>query len=111
MHHVFLVTVHRKPWRHKKAQGREQPTLRGADITKPGQRVGVYQMVSTQPGFVPQEKGNLTRARIWGVTIFVDYATNYVCTVLMRDFSAEATLAAKREFEHKCAIRGIKVQR
>ena len=29
----------------------------------------------------------------------------------MRDLSAEATLEAKREFEHRCSIRGIKVQR
>jgi hypothetical protein len=29
----------------------------------------------------------------------------------MRDLSAEATLEAKRDFEHKCAIRGVKVQR
>ena len=29
----------------------------------------------------------------------------------MRDLWAEATLEAKKEFEHKCAIRCVKVQR
>jgi hypothetical protein len=104
-------TAHRRPWRFKKAKDREESTLKGAAITKPGQCVGVDQMNSAQPGLLPQEKGALTRARIWGFTIFTDYATNYICIVLMRDFTAESTLEAKREFEHRCAVRGIKVQR
>jgi hypothetical protein len=98
-------TAHRKPWRSKKAKDREQSTLCGAAITKPGQCVAINQMVSAQ------EKGNLTRARVWGCAVFVDYATNYTCIILMRDMTAESTLAAKREFEHRCAIRGITVQR
>ena len=28
----------------------------------------------------------------------------------MRDFTAESTLAAKKEFEHRCAVRGVKVE-
>jgi hypothetical protein len=103
-------TAHRKPWRSKKAKDREQATLRGAKITKPGQVVSVDQIVSAQPGLLPQEKGQLTRSRIWGCTVFVDHFTNYVSIALMRDLSAEATLEAKRDFEHKCAIRGVKVQ-
>ena len=30
--------------------------------------------MSAQPGLVPQEKGQVTRARIWGATVFVDYS-------------------------------------
>lgn len=67
-------------------------------------------MVSAQPGLLPQDKGKLTRSRVWGVTVFVDYATNYMCTILMQDLSAESTLAAKHEFKQRCATRGIKVQ-
>jgi len=104
-------TAHRKPWRSKRSNAGGLSTLRGASITKPGQCVAIDQMVSAQPGLLPQEKGLLTRARIWGCTVFVDYATNYTCIILMRDLSAESTLAAKREFEHRCAIRGITVQR
>ena len=29
---------------------------------------------------------------------------------LMRDLNAESTLAAKKEFEHRCAVRGVKVE-
>ncbi len=79
--------------------------------SKPGQVVSVDQIVSAQPGLLPQEKGQLTRARVWGCTLFVDHFTNSVCIVLMRDLWAEATLEAKKEFEHKCAIRCVKVQR
>ncbi len=68
-------------------------------------------MVSAQPGLLPQEKGRLTRARIWGCTVFVDHATDYTCVILMHDFTAESTLAAKHEFEQKCKVRGIRVKR
>lgn len=41
----------------------------------------------------------------------VDYATNYMIIHLIRDDTSELALAAKHDFEHKCTIRGIKVQR
>ncbi len=43
--------------------------------------------------------------------IFVDYFTGFVYVAIMRDLTAESTLAAKKEFEHRCAIRGIGVER
>ena len=49
-------------------------------------------------------KGNLTRASIWACTLFFDYYTGYVFVALMRDLTAESTLAAKKEFEHRCAV-------
>ena len=67
-------------------------------------------MISAQPGLIPQEKGNLTRARIWACTLFVDYYTGYVFVALIRELTAESTLAAKKEFEHRCAVRGIRVK-
>ena len=67
--------VHRQPWRHKSSTKSSGGVLRSWDIIKPGQRVGTDQIVSAQPGLVPQEKGQMTRARIWGATVFVDSAT------------------------------------
>ena len=67
-------------------------------------------MISTQPGLIPQEKGNLTQARIWACTVFMDYYTGYVSVALMRDLTAESTLAAKKEFDHLCAVQGVKVK-
>ena len=104
-------TAHRRPWRTKKAKDREQATLKPATIQKAGDCVSVDQMVSAQPGLLPQAKGQLTRARVWGCTVFVDHATDYTCIVLMRDFTAESTMAAKYEFEQKCKVRGITVKR
>lgn len=103
-------TQHRSKWRTRSSANSKKPSLRRKDLTKPGQCVGVDQMISAQPGLIPQEKGNLTRARIWACTIFVDYYTGYVFVALMRDLTAESTLAAKKEFEHRCAVRGIRVQ-
>ena len=61
-------------------------------------------MISAQPGLVPQEKGQLTCAQIWACMVFIDYATNYMFIALMRNLSAELTLAAKGEFELRCAL-------
>ena len=67
-------------------------------------------MISAQPGLIPQEKVNLNRARIWACTVFVDYYTGYVFLALMRDLTVESTLAAKKDFEHRCAVQGVKVK-
>ena len=40
----------------------------------------------------------------------MDYYTGYVFVALMRDLTAELTLAANKEFEHRCAVRGVKVE-
>ena len=56
------------------------------------------------------KKGNLTRARIWYCTVFVEYYSGYVFVALMMDLTAESTLAAKKEFEHRCAVWGVKVE-
>jgi len=70
--------------------------------------IAVDQLISAQPGLVPQERGSMTRARIWAATIFVDFATRYVYVALMRDQSGEATLEAKAAFEHHCATRDVR---
>ena len=61
--------AHRRLWRHKSSTTSTGGVLRSADITKPGQRVGTDQIVLAQPGLVPQEKVQMTRARIWGATV------------------------------------------
>ena len=101
---------HRKPWRFKRTSDGTKSTLRGEDISKPGQRVGIDQLISAQPGLVPQEKGILTRARIWAATVFVDYVTGYIHVGLMTDQSGEATLQAKHNFEHLSATRGVNIK-
>ena len=67
-------------------------------------------MVSAQPGLVPQEKGQMTRAKIWGATVFVDHATKWVKVQLMRDTSGDSTLEAKQAFKNAAAVRGVKIK-
>ena len=99
---------HRKPWRHKgSATG---GILRGKDISQPGERVSTDQIVSAQPGLVPQDKGQLTRSRIWGATIFVDHATKWIKVHLMQNATGDETLEAKESFEHASSTRGVHVQ-
>ena len=76
-------TQHRSNWRSGSSANSKKSSLRKEDLKQPGQCVGVDQMISAQPDLIPQEKGNLTRARIWACTIFVDYYTGYVFVAMM----------------------------
>ena len=102
--------AHRRPWRSKSTKDGKTSVLRSPEVKQPGQCIAVDQIVSAQPGLVPQDKGQLTRSRIWGCTVFVDYAESLVSVILMRDLGTESTMAAKQEFEDKCATRGVRVQ-
>ena len=56
--------------------------------------------MSAQPSLVPQEKGIMTRARIWVATVFIDYVTGYVHVGVIQYQSCEETLQAKHNFKH-----------
>ena len=102
--------AHKRPWRFKKTKHGEASTLRGEKITKPGETIGVDQLISAQPGLVPQEKGMMTRAQIWAATVFICYVTGYIHVGLMTDQSGDQTLQCKHDFEHKCATRGVDIK-
>ena len=109
---VFCLfgTAHRKPWRFKKTKDGHTSTLRGDDISGPGNTDGVNQLISAHPGLFPQEKVILTQARIWAATVCIDYVTGYVHVALMTDQSGESTLQAKHDYEHLSATRNVKVK-
>ncbi len=56
-------------------------------------------MVSAQPGLVPQMLGFLTSEQIWGITMFVDHATDWTYRHLMTSLKLSETLLAKHAFE------------
>ena len=87
---------HCSNWRFKSSKHGKDSVLRKEDLSEPGQCVGVNQIISAQPGLIPQEKGDLTRGRIWSCTISVDYFTGFVFVALVRDLTAKSTLAAKK---------------
>jgi hypothetical protein len=57
------------------------------------------QMVSVQPGLIPQMAGYLINICIWGATVFVDHFSDYVYVAIMHDLGLDETLLAKSSFE------------
>ena len=49
----------------------------------------------------------MTQARIWGDTVFVDYATRWVKVHLMQDTSGDSTLEANEAFELDCMTQNV----
>ena len=49
----------------------------------------------------------MTRARIWGATVFVDYASRWVKVHIMQDATGESTLESKNAFERDCMTRNV----
>jgi hypothetical protein len=84
--------------------------LRGPTLSWPGEEVGTDQIVSAQPGLVPQEKGQLTRACIWGATVFIDYYSGKVKVYLMQDASSESTIEAKHAFERDLMSHDVQIK-
>ena len=99
--------AHRRPWRHKSSTTSTGGVLRSADITNNEQRVGTDHIVLAQPGLVPQEKVQMTRARIWGANVFVDCASRWVKVHLMQDAAGDSTLEANNPFEQDCMTRNV----
>ncbi len=93
-------TAHRCPWCTK---GKKSGSIQKLDQTKPGDGVSVDQIISTQPGLIPQMAGFLTSKWIWGCTTFVNHVSNYIHVHLMKDFTIIETFLAKLEFEKLCA--------
>ncbi|KAL7461134.1 hypothetical protein ACHAXS_001562, partial [Conticribra weissflogii] len=68
-------------------------------------------MVSAQPSLVPQMTGFLTNERIWGVTLFVDHASDWTYGHLMRSLDLSETLLAKQAYEKLAASAGHSIKR
>ena len=102
--------AHHKPWKFKQTKDGGLSTLCGDSITKPGESVGIDQLISAQPGLVPQEKGLMTRVKIWAATIYICYVTGYIHVGRMADQSGDSTLQTKRDFEHLAATRDVHIK-
>ena len=97
----------RRPWRHK---GKSCGSIKKKNEVLPGDGVSADQVVSAQPGLVPQMSGKLTSERIWGATTFVDHVSDYVYVHTMKSFTSEDTLVAKKAFEKIFTLAGRKVK-
>ncbi len=56
-------------------------------------------LVSAQPGLIPQISGRLTCTQVNGATIFVDHYSDHVHVFLMRDLTLDETLLGKHAYE------------
>ena len=66
--------------------------------TQPGDGTSVDQIVSAQPGLIPQMTGFLTSDCIWGTMNFCDPVSDFVYVHLMHIFTLEETLLAKQAY-------------
>jgi hypothetical protein len=89
-------TAHCCPWcTHGKASG----FICCPEHILPGNSVLVDQIVSTQPGLIPQMSGFLMCCCIWGCTTFCNHFNDFVCVHLMQDFTDDKTTLAVKTFE------------
>jgi hypothetical protein len=99
--------AHCRPWHRK---GRASGSIRKPTKVQPGDGTSVDQIVSAQPGLIPQMAGFPTSDRIWGTTIFCDHVSNFVYVHLMRNFTLEETLLTKHAYEKVLAQAGRTVK-
>ena len=63
--------------------------IRKPSKTRLGAMNSIDQMVSSQPGLIPQVTGALPHVILWVATVFLDHYSNYFFAHLMRETSAE----------------------
>jgi hypothetical protein len=100
-------TAHKRPWRTK---SKKKHPIRKKSDNAPGKKTSVDQIVSAQPGLIPQMSGFLTNMRINGATVFVDHYSDHVYVYLMRDLTLDETLLAKEAYERFLHSNGVSAQ-
>ena len=66
----------------------------------PGSMTSIGQIISDQPGIIPQITVELNYERLWAANVFVDHYYDYCYNRLMRGTSSEEKLKAKEAYEH-----------
>ena len=72
--------------------------------------MSVGQIVSEQPGLIPQVSAFLTNQRLWVATTFVDHIIDYLYVHLMRYLFVTKTLLAESAMEKVMAQAGLTVK-
>jgi hypothetical protein len=89
-------TAHHCPWHQR---GKDSGLICPPKHILPGDWVSMDQIVSAQPGRIPQTSGFLTNCWIWGCTTFCDHISDFVYVHLMQDFTNDKTTLAAKAFE------------
>jgi hypothetical protein len=88
--------AHCCPWR---THGKSSGLICCPEHILPGNGISVDQILSAQPGLIPQMSGFRSSQRIWGCTTFCDHVSDLVYVHLMRDFTVDKTILALKAFE------------
>jgi hypothetical protein len=64
-------------------------------------------LVSAQPGLIPQISGRLTSMRITGETVIVDHYLDHVYVYLMQNLSLKETILAKHSYKQFLVAIGV----
>ena len=89
-------TAHQRPWHTK---GKASGSIRRPERVLPGNGVSINQIVSAQPGLIPQMSGFFTSRRIWGCTTFCDHVSDFVYVHPMQDYTVDKTILAVKAFK------------
>ena len=95
------------PWRVKVNKSGSIQTPEQKD---PVDGVSVDNIVSSQPGLIPQMSFFLTKQRLWGATTFLDHISDFVYVHLMQDLSLAETMLAKEAMKKVMAHSGRSVK-
>jgi len=86
--------------------------IRDDKDTHPGSGTSIDQLISHQPGLIPQSSGTLLRDKITAaVTFFADHFSGYVFGHLMRSPTVAETIEAKQAYERHAFGHGVTVLR
>ena len=70
----------------------------------------VDQLVSAQPGQVPQSSGYLTSSRVWACNVFIDVHSEYCLVFMLLNTTLDQMLKAKQAFEKVIFKHSVKVK-
>ena len=101
----------RQTCRRWKGRGKNKHPIRKADENFSGANTSTDQLVSSHPGLIPQRAGRRLKARYYGATIYVDHHSDMTHGTLMQDFTAEATVESKHDYERMAAQHGITIKK
>ena len=80
-------------------RGKASGSIHWPEHILPGDGVSVDQIVSAQPGLIPQMSGFLTSCRIWGCTSFCDHVSDFIYIHLMQDVTVDEMILGVKAFE------------
>lgn len=100
-------SAHKQSWRTK---SKTKHPIRKESDNEPGARISMDQIVSAEPGLIPQMSGGLTNLWVTGAAVFVDHFSGHVFVCLMQNLTLTKTLLGKAPYERFLHSVGVTAQ-